>query len=139
LRLDKRERWEMKGGLKGGLVPLIHVARLSSLSLCSSVPPLNCTQVVDMMKERGGSVCLTYSDRQDRRNQIYHPLLPPPCTARLYTSVASTLTIPPYLHMHTIDMPNDKYSVILPTYNERRNLPIIIWLLAKTFSEQYAS
>jgi len=35
-------------------------------------------------------------------------------------------------------MPNDKYSVILPTYNERRNLPIIIWLLAKTFSEQYA-
>ncbi|MCJ1307445.1 dolichol-P-mannose synthesis [Agyrium rufum] len=29
----------------------------------------------------------------------------------------------------------DKYTVILPTYNERRNLPIIIWLLAKTFEE----
>ncbi|KAF5356125.1 hypothetical protein D9756_004287 [Leucocoprinus leucothites] len=28
-----------------------------------------------------------------------------------------------------------KYSVILPTYNERKNLPIIIWLLAKTFNE----
>jgi len=28
-----------------------------------------------------------------------------------------------------------KYSVILPTYNERKNLPIIIWLLAKTFKE----
>ncbi|TFY71224.1 hypothetical protein EVG20_g1784 [Dentipellis fragilis] len=28
-----------------------------------------------------------------------------------------------------------KYSVILPTYNERKNLPIIIWLLAKTFQE----
>jgi len=28
-----------------------------------------------------------------------------------------------------------KYSVILPTYNERKNLPIIIWLLAKTFTE----
>jgi len=27
-----------------------------------------------------------------------------------------------------------KYSVILPTYNERKNLPIVIWLLAKTFS-----
>ncbi|KIM32583.1 glycosyltransferase family 2 protein [Serendipita vermifera MAFF 305830] len=26
-----------------------------------------------------------------------------------------------------------KYSVILPTYNERKNLPIIVWLLAKTF------
>jgi dolichol-phosphate mannosyltransferase len=29
-----------------------------------------------------------------------------------------------------------KYSVILPTYNERKNLPIIVWLLAKTFREQ---
>ncbi|KAF0524600.1 Dolichol-phosphate mannosyltransferase [Gigaspora margarita] len=29
----------------------------------------------------------------------------------------------------------DKYSVILPTYNERGNLPVIIWLLAKTFKE----
>ncbi|KLO05963.1 glycosyltransferase family 2 protein [Schizopora paradoxa] len=28
-----------------------------------------------------------------------------------------------------------KYSVILPTYNERKNLPIITWLLAKTFRE----
>ncbi|KAI9796261.1 MAG: dolichol-P-mannose synthesis [Piccolia ochrophora] len=29
----------------------------------------------------------------------------------------------------------NKYSVIIPTYNERRNLPIITWLLAKTFTE----
>ncbi|KAI9511323.1 glycosyltransferase family 2 protein [Russula earlei] len=28
-----------------------------------------------------------------------------------------------------------KYSVILPTYKERKNLPIIIWLLAKVFDE----
>ncbi|KAF6765880.1 glycosyltransferase family 2 protein [Ephemerocybe angulata] len=28
-----------------------------------------------------------------------------------------------------------KYSVILPTYNERKNLPVIVWLLAKTFQE----
>ena len=32
----------------------------------------------------------------------------------------------------------EKYTVILPTYNERRNLPIIIWLLARTFTAQYA-
>jgi dolichol-phosphate mannosyltransferase len=32
-----------------------------------------------------------------------------------------------------------KYSVILPTYNERKNLPIIIWLLAKTFNEKYVT
>lgn len=32
----------------------------------------------------------------------------------------------------------DKYSVLLPTYNERRNLPIIAWLLNKTFTEKYA-
>ncbi|KAJ6445351.1 mannose phospho-dolichol synthase [Purpureocillium lavendulum] len=29
----------------------------------------------------------------------------------------------------------DKYSVILPTYNERRNLPIMAWLLNRTFTE----
>jgi NifB/MoaA-like Fe-S oxidoreductase len=29
-----------------------------------------------------------------------------------------------------------KYSVILPTYNERENLPIIVWLLAKMFNEK---
>jgi hypothetical protein len=33
----------------------------------------------------------------------------------------------------------DKYSVLLPTYNERRNLPIITWLLNKTFTEKYAA
>ncbi|GMM36719.1 dolichyl-phosphate beta-D-mannosyltransferase [Saccharomycopsis crataegensis] len=32
-------------------------------------------------------------------------------------------------------MAGDKYSVILPTYNERKNLPIITYLLAKTFQE----
>lgn len=30
----------------------------------------------------------------------------------------------------------NKYSVILPTYNERRNLPIITWLIQKTFNEK---
>ncbi|KXT13400.1 hypothetical protein AC579_9071 [Pseudocercospora musae] len=29
----------------------------------------------------------------------------------------------------------NKYSVLLPTYNERKNLPIIVWLLNKTFTE----
>lgn len=28
-----------------------------------------------------------------------------------------------------------KYSVILPTYNERTNLPLIIWLLVQMFTE----
>lgn len=31
----------------------------------------------------------------------------------------------------------NKYSVILPTYNERRNLPIMCWLLERTFREKY--
>ncbi|GAB5586165.1 dolichol-P-mannose synthesis [Umbelopsis nana] len=30
-------------------------------------------------------------------------------------------------------MTTDKYSVLLPTYNERDNLPVITWLLARTF------
>jgi len=29
----------------------------------------------------------------------------------------------------------NKYSVLLPTYQERKNLPLIVWLLVKTFSE----
>jgi len=29
----------------------------------------------------------------------------------------------------------NKYSVILPTYNERKNLPIICWLLNRTFTQ----
>ncbi|XP_065184604.1 dolichol-phosphate mannosyltransferase subunit 1-like [Sycon ciliatum] len=29
----------------------------------------------------------------------------------------------------------DKYSVLLPTYNERENLPLIIWLLVKYFEQ----
>ncbi|EPE07027.1 dolichol-phosphate mannosyltransferase [Ophiostoma piceae UAMH 11346] len=30
----------------------------------------------------------------------------------------------------------DFYSVILPTFNERQNLPVVAWLLNRTFSEQ---
>jgi len=33
----------------------------------------------------------------------------------------------------------NKYSVLLPTYNERENLPIIVWLLVRSFTERYAS
>ncbi|GLV36473.1 Dolichyl-phosphate mannosyltransferase subunit 1 [Carabus blaptoides fortunei] len=29
----------------------------------------------------------------------------------------------------------DKYSILLPTYNERENLPIIIWLIVKHMDE----
>ncbi|KAH8834870.1 glycosyltransferase family 2 protein [Flagelloscypha sp. PMI_526] len=36
----------------------------------------------------------------------------------------------------TMSDASNKYSVILPTYNERSNLPVIIYLLAKVFEEQ---
>lgn len=29
-----------------------------------------------------------------------------------------------------------KYSVLLPTFNERENLPLIVWLLVETFEKQ---
>ncbi|KAF9363883.1 dolichol-P-mannose synthesis [Mortierella sp. NVP85] len=45
---------------------------------------------------------------------------------------AST-TRTPLLHHHHPSM--TKYSVLLPTYNERENLPVITWLLTKTFQE----
>ncbi|GAB1729625.1 Dolichol-phosphate mannosyltransferase subunit [Hortaea werneckii] len=35
-------------------------------------------------------------------------------------------------------MSTNKYSVLLPTYNERRNLPIIVWLLNREFTRASA-
>jgi len=32
----------------------------------------------------------------------------------------------------------DKYSVLLPTYEEKDNLPLIVWLLVKHFEERCA-
>ena len=34
-------------------------------------------------------------------------------------------------------MSKPKYSILLPTYNERENLPIIIWLLMKYLDEEF--
>lgn len=41
------------------------------------------------------------------------------------------------LNVQDSNMTQNKYTVILPTYQERENLPIITWLLAKTFKEQH--
>lgn len=30
----------------------------------------------------------------------------------------------------------NKYSILLPTYNERENLPIIVWLIVKYMDER---
>ncbi|XP_019753759.2 dolichol-phosphate mannosyltransferase subunit 1 isoform X1 [Dendroctonus ponderosae] len=43
---------------------------------------------------------------------------------RLYLLLLLSLTCPTMA-------PNNKYSILLPTYNEVENLPIIIWLLVK--------
>lgn len=32
---------------------------------------------------------------------------------------------------------SSKYSILLPTYNERENLPIIVWLIVKYMDERY--
>jgi hypothetical protein len=31
-----------------------------------------------------------------------------------------------------------QYSVLLPTYNERENLPIVLWLINRAFQDAYA-
>jgi dolichol-phosphate mannosyltransferase len=31
------------------------------------------------------------------------------------------------------------YSVLLPTYNERENLPIIVWLIIKYMDERFVA
>ncbi|KAI1933608.1 dolichol-P-mannose synthesis [Ophidiomyces ophidiicola] len=48
----------------------------------------------------------------------------------------SVLEIPDTRQLRSATMaPADKYSIILPTYNERKNLPIICWLIEKTCRE----
>lgn len=34
------------------------------------------------------------------------------------------------------DAASTMYSILLPTYNERENLPIIVWLLVKYLKER---
>merc|ERR1712230_218464 len=53
---------------------------------------------------------------------LYHPLT----VAHLPTTTANRT------------MSTNKYSVLLPTYNERRNLPIIVWLLNREFTRASA-
>jgi len=36
----------------------------------------------------------------------------------------------------TMSANNNKYSVLLPTYNERDNIAIIVWLLVEVFEKQ---
>lgn len=66
-----------------------------------------------------------------------------------HTTATTPLLQSPYINIHqqhhhhlshnSTMTSQPKYSVLLPTYNERDNLPIIIWLLTKTFHEKYVS
>lgn len=53
--------------------------------------------------------------------------------APLMTSDHAVLTVD---DAPSAKMTANKYSVLLPTYNERENLPIITWLLARTFTRE---
>ena len=56
-----------------------------------------------------------------------------PCIIQPVGSMTSVaIDMPPIEEIAT----GHKYSVILPTYNERKNLPVIVWLLARTFEQQ---
>ena len=68
----------------------------------------------------------------------------PRLTAKLYliTTIAPvrvSVCVPVCPLMPTIKSGSKavgKYTVLLPTYNERQNLPIIVWMLVKVFAEQ---
>lgn len=32
---------------------------------------------------------------------------------------------------------NNKYSILLPTYNEKENLPLIVWLIIESFNKRF--
>lgn len=73
-----------------------------------------------------------------------HPGIVNSATAGSRTSSIQGATVPLSVYLlntttikFTTMAVRNKYSVLLPTYNERRNLPIIAWLLNRTFTEKY--
>ena len=50
-------------------------------------------------------------------------------------SLATSKCLGPIEVQQKCNMSN-KYSVLLPTYNEKENLPLITWLLVKYFTEK---
>ncbi|XP_061758721.1 dolichol-phosphate mannosyltransferase subunit 1 [Nerophis ophidion] len=51
------------------------------------------------------------------------------------TRVASSVAMASRKSSHSKRNDVDKYSVLLPTYNERENISLIVWLLVKYFDE----
>ncbi len=47
----------------------------------------------------------------------------------------STFTI--FRHERKVNMSKNKYSILLPTYEEKDNLPIIVWLIVKYMNDRY--
>jgi uncharacterized protein YqcC (DUF446 family) len=45
---------------------------------------------------------------------------------------SSLCQLPPF-QIDTMSTTQDLYSILLPTYNERENLPLIVWLIVKAF------
>jgi hypothetical protein len=82
---------------------------------------------------KGGGPSSLRTRHDHLRDDLRNSTTPPPFTAVTPSPFRSTkLTMAP-------TPTKDKYSVLLPTYNERRNLPIITWLLNKTFTEKYVA
>lgn len=51
----------------------------------------------------------------------------------LETEIADQLK--PFLSV--MEASDDKYTILLPTYNEKENLPIIVYLLCKYLNERW--
>lgn len=54
----------------------------------------------------------------------------------MYSALLHPLSLNNLLIMPSAKKSSHKYSVLLPTYNERQNLPIIVWMLVKVFEEK---
>jgi dolichol-phosphate mannosyltransferase len=88
---------------------------------------------LDVKRLEKGREAWAHSCGHDTTTSAISTTPPPPSTAVTRSTFRSTtLTMAP-------TSKKDKYSVLLPTYNERRNLPIITWLLNKTFTEKYVA
>ena len=96
------------------------------------VPP-PCVAMVWRLRNRNGPVTRNQIRDMQRDRHV----------ASVNEGVQASLSMNPFESNAALSMqgsfstPNThKYSVILPTYNERKNLPVIVWLLNRVFTEK---
>lgn len=123
---------------------ILHNMRVLRLSTCRSPNITASARWEDIFRFRCSPVRLfkrvthPYTPQASHVRILRHKHAPSCSSNRPISYVSSQSWSISYFWLSCDWSATDKYSVILPTYNERKNLPVIVWLLAKTFESACA-